>query len=217
MNFLISAGHDKNHTGASNRMLNLTEYEVNEAVVKAIETLFSEDERLEGHKLTILNHKNSDDLKAVIRKVNSLHKKTPFDLIIEVHFNASLIETKKGIEVLYASERGRIYADIFFKHIGEKTCDTRNRIYDPLDDYEAYYLFASGHRKEKSKSEFIKGFLHKTEPVALITESGYITNNQTARRLKDPDYIKRIAMAHIESVVEIIENEQLESLAEDHC
>jgi N-acetylmuramoyl-L-alanine amidase len=201
MRFIISVGHDSKNQGA--KANELIEYELNEKVVAIVEAEFAK--RFSEHELIVLNNVSGKDrLAQAIKAVNAAHTESPVDLAIEVHFNAAENTNWHGCEVLYGSKRGYHYAHFlnerFVALLGEKY----RRIFNPLDELRASVNdFAKDGTPRKTSGQ-IKGFLHKTKPVCLISEAGFISHAPTAAKLKKKEKLQAVAEAHLDLFEHII-------------
>jgi len=185
--FLISAGHDQKRQGAENKKHELTEYMLTEPLVAIIEKLFKE--QMPEHELIVLNLDDGDKLSAAIKRVNEEHEKEEIVLAIEAHFNAAKNKNWHGCEVLYASGNGYVLADKLNRKISEHTGEKYRRVFNPLDDK----------KENESISSYIKGFIHKTKPWALISEAAYLSHDASAEKLKQEYYLEKIAQAHVDT------------------
>jgi N-acetylmuramoyl-L-alanine amidase len=170
------------------------------------------DDVLKDHKLIVLNHADGDNLNQAIRRVNEIHNKFHLTCAAELHFNASTNPKWHGSEVLYTSNKGRIYADIFQEELTKQTNERERRIFNPIDDYKR---LKAKYPDLIHKSDFIKGFLTKTRPVCVILEPAYMSNPDTARKLQDVHFLNDIAQGIINGFRRIIENEIIEASADN--
>ena len=126
-----------------------------------------------------------------INQVRYKHTKTEV-IAVSIHGNAAGVESATGYEV-YTSPgetKSDPVAEVFFKH-AEKTKLFRMRrdTSDGDNDKEARFTI-----------------LTKTNGPAILTESGFYTNEYECSQMLDGNYIKKIAAMHVTAILEIENN-----------
>ena len=142
----------------------------------------------------IVNPEAEDiSLEERVDRINKVRRETGQEVItISIHGNAAGTEHASGYEVFTSpgQTRSDILAEVFFKH-AERTemFKMRKDTSDGDNDKEARFYM-----------------LKKTNGPALLTESGFYTNEEECKRMLNDFFVLRIAVMHLTAIIEI-ENE----------
>jgi len=117
-------------------------------------------------------------------------------LLLSIHANAAGMgedfNPANGVETLFMSKTGRIFAGAIQKHLVEATGLT-DRSRESHHDIATYYdLF----------------MLRKTASVSALVECGFMTNFSEALKLRTPEFRSTVAGALCRGIVEFIESRQ---------
>jgi len=167
MKIALTVGHSKLKNGnitSANGFINEYEYNKDLAplIVKYLKQL--------GHDVDLIicpeNKfvKSTEESKYKLNIVNN----GKYDLIVELHLNASDASTANGIEILYISDDGKAYAERIQVKLStlfhSRGINLRNNLY----------------------------MLTKTEPVAIVLETFFCTNESDCNIGKDKDKVARL-------------------------
>jgi len=126
-------------------------------------------------------------------RINNVRTKSGIEVItISIHGNAAGVESASGYEVYTSPEQTRsdIFAEVFFKHAEQSSeFKMRRDTTDGDNDKEARFAI-----------------LVNTSGPAILTETGFYTNEHECKKMLDPAFINKIAVMHFTAIVEC-ENE----------
>lgn len=91
-----------------------------------------------------------------------------FDLVVELHLNATTYETGNGTEVYYISDKGKVFADRIQKGLST--------------------IFRDRGAKKRTNLYI----LNQTKPTAILLELFFCTNKEDVAKSKDVDKIARL-------------------------
>jgi N-acetylmuramoyl-L-alanine amidase len=167
MRICLSAGHGLRDPGAENPRLGLNEH------VEAYRIAWELRDVLEaeGHYVEFISCFQS--LTDKVGTVNRLHAVRPFDLALEIHFNAATNPDARGTEVLHYSAKNRGLAARISKQLSEAIA-TKDRGAVKRDNL---------------------AWLKRTNPPALIIETLFLHNDHEARKIQEPPFHSKVAQA----------------------
>lgn len=155
MRILVSAGHTLMGIGTG-AVGFINESQENRVLAKLIvEYLKKLGHEVDYHEV----NNGSDYINQQAKKANSKN----YDLVVQIHFNASDNASANGTEVIYRSSKGKVYAQ---------------KVQDKLKTE-----FAD--RKIKHDINDLKrdlGWLRLTKPVAILVETCFVSNKNDANK-----------------------------------
>ena len=123
-------------------------------------------------------------------RINDVASKTSKQVItISIHGNAAGVESANGYEIFTSPGQttSDVYAEIFYKHVAKtKMFRMRPDFTDGDSDKEAKYTI-----------------LTKTNGPAILTESGFYTNQLESKKMMTQDFINKIAAVHVSAILDI--------------
>ena len=155
---LLSAGHDNTFYGAASHHYYLTEHHTALSICDMVcRLMHGKVMFLDCDQFTCDFTNINTSLKYKINTVNNMHRDSPIDLCLELHFNASEDHTAHGSEVLYHADSpaGKYYASIF----------------QPLLEH-----FDGKVDGRPNKHTTTKAFISHTVPPSIILEPLFIDN-----------------------------------------
>ena len=170
---LLDYGHGKDTPGK--RCKGLHEWRFNRQVGRYLE-LELDSRNINYHVLV----PGDDDIG--LRTRVELANYIDHDLLISIHGNAFSDPAVSGIETFYYSRAGRMAADIFQKHLIQRTGWKDRGI-------------------KKGNFYIIK----KSPKPAILTENGFYTNDNEREKMKDPHWQFEIAFAHADAIEEYLQ------------
>jgi len=167
---ILSAGHDSKFHGCENPTFGIREHALALNICDLISERYRNNSRvffLETDHMVETYRDDLDSLDHKIAQINALHKLTPVQLALEIHFNASPEHTAMGAECLYyrSKDGRRISAK------GKAFCE----IFQPLiEDFDGKY------DGRPIKHFYTLLFLRRTNCPAIIIEPLFLDNAQDA-------------------------------------
>lgn len=155
MKILVSAGHTLTGKGTGAEGF-INESQENRALSKLIvEYLKKLGHEADYHEV----NSGSDYINQQANKANSKN----YDLVVQIHFNASDDASANGTEVIYRSSKGKVYAQKVQDKL--KTEFTDRKIKHDINDLKRDL-----------------GWLRLTKPVAILIETCFVTNKNDANK-----------------------------------
>lgn len=153
----ISAGHSKISPGYVNE--GFREFDLNFEAVTIIKERLSIYKNLEvvSPPEDIYSQPYPQYLSQRIEFINTQHKDTPFDLVIDIHHNYADNPHVNGMWFIYGSEQGKNYADKLNSFLRKLEYRSRTVSMDELGR--------------------TLGFIKKTIPPAIIIECAFMSGN----------------------------------------
>jgi len=195
----VSVGHTTTMPGARHKGTDLNEHDVCMRYRAPLMELLAADRRVNEFMV-----QPDVPLSERIRIINDVHRRTPFDLAIELHMNSFRRPEPNYTEVYHfarknsgktvSSKMGRAYGDTFLVELqyAMGLSDGKNDgLSEPFGD-EPW---------ERERYGFVKGCI----PPALVIEPAFLSNDDMAKAIIAEDLIARMAIGCYEGVAACIE------------
>lgn len=100
------------------------------------------------------------------------------DIFVSVHFNAAASEQAEGIEVFYYRDENHL---------------ARTQASKALAESVLKYIIKETHAKSRGVKHGNYYVIRETDVPAILIEGGFLTHPEELAKIKDPDYLKKIA------------------------
>ena len=186
---VIDPGHGGKDPGAQNRTLKLDEKDLTLKVARQLERLLEK----KGYRVYLVR---KDDRYITLEDRGRFARKKNADLFISIHFNSSENTGASGVET-YA------YTLVNHPSTNRSQADSSDRIFhranrnDSRNVLFAYYLQQQLVSKTKEKDRGVKRarftVIEELSCPGALVELGFISNTDTARKLRTDVYIDELA------------------------
>ncbi|WBW49280.1 N-acetylmuramoyl-L-alanine amidase [Peptoniphilus equinus] len=169
---VVDPGHGGKDPGTNND--SVKEKELNLKVAKLLKP------KLQSLGYEVLMTRDSDEYLTLLERAEVANENDA-EIFVSIHFNYSTNSDASGIETFYADE----------KTVGIKA-HVQKYLADAIQK-ELIRVTGANNRGVKNGSSYV--VLNKTKTVAALTELGFVSNADEARRFEDEAYLNDLATA----------------------